>query len=161
MADFGGQLKDAREQRGISLRQIATATKISMAALEALERNDFSRLPGGIFSRSFVRAYALEVGLDPEQMIAEFITRFPVETVTQGHPRTRTLVDELESGPQRRAWPILVWIVLAGVALTAALVYFGVLGRRAAPPVAGRPVVGTSTPLTLAPDAVLRVAGDR
>jgi cytoskeleton protein RodZ len=159
--DFGATLREARERRGLSLRVIADTTKISVGFLEALERNEISRLPGGIFSRSFVRAYALEVGLDPEQMIAEFITRFPVETVTQGHPRTRTLVDELESGTERRAWPILVWIVLAGVALTAALVYFGVVGRRAAPPVAGRPVVGTSTPLTLAPDAVLRVAGGR
>src|SRR3954447_22034392 len=76
MADFGGQLKDAREQRGISLRQIATATKISMAALEALERNDFSRLPGGILSRAFVRAYALEVGLDPEQTVQDFLVEY-------------------------------------------------------------------------------------
>ena len=45
---FGGKLRDARERRGISLRQIANATKISIAALEALERNDVSRLPGEI-----------------------------------------------------------------------------------------------------------------
>ena len=92
-ADFGAKLREAREHRGLSLRVIADATKISVRALEALEENDISRLPGGIFSRSFVRAYAVEVGLDPEQTIAEFITRFPVETVTQGHPRTRALVD--------------------------------------------------------------------
>src|SRR4051794_39535358 len=60
--DFGGTLRAARERRGLSLRQIATATKISMLTLEALERNDLARLPGGIFSRAFVRAYALEVG---------------------------------------------------------------------------------------------------
>jgi len=59
---FGGKLRDARESRGVSLRQIANATKISVAALEALERNDISRLPGGIFSRAFVRSYASEVG---------------------------------------------------------------------------------------------------
>src|SRR5581483_11589641 len=73
MSDFGGTLKQAREERGISLRQIATATKISVVALEALERDDFSRLPGGIFSRAFVRAYALEVGLDPEQTVQDFL----------------------------------------------------------------------------------------
>src|SRR5437870_11259015 len=76
MTDFGAQLKQAREQRGISLRQIATATKISMAALEALERNDFSHLPGGIFSRAFVRAYALEVGLDPELTVQDFLVEY-------------------------------------------------------------------------------------
>jgi|KBSMisStaDraftv2_1062788.scaffolds.fasta_scaffold90149_2 cytoskeletal protein RodZ len=146
--DFGATLREARERRGLSLRVIADATKISVRALEALERNDISRLPGGIFSRSFVRAYALEVGLDPEQMIAEFITRFPVETVTQGHPRTRTLVDELETDTRRGVWPMFVWLLLAGVALTAALVYFGVVGRRAVPPVEGRPVVAASSHVT-------------
>jgi cytoskeletal protein RodZ len=67
MSEFGARLKQAREERGISLRQIATATKISMGALEALERDDFSRLPGGIFSRAFVRAYAIEVDMIPRR----------------------------------------------------------------------------------------------
>src|SRR5438552_15430673 len=82
MGDFGLALKAAREERGISLRQIATATKISIAALEALERNDFSRLPGGIFSRAFVRAYALEVGLDPEQTVQDFLVEYELNDNT-------------------------------------------------------------------------------
>lgn len=73
MGDFGGTLRSARERKGVSLRHIANATKISMSALEALERNDFARLPGGIFSRSFVRAYAEEVDLDPDQTVTEFL----------------------------------------------------------------------------------------
>src|SRR5881227_3119934 len=77
--DFGRKLREARERRGISLRQIAAATKISMSVLEALERNDISRLPGGIFSRAFVRSYAIEVGLDPEATIQQFIAAFPNE----------------------------------------------------------------------------------
>ncbi len=83
---FGSKLREARERRGISLRQIANATKISVGALEALERNDISRLPGGIFSRAFVRSYAIEVGLDPEATIQEFIAQFPHDSVTAGHP---------------------------------------------------------------------------
>src|SRR5688500_8847633 len=76
MNDFGGKLRQARERRGISLRQIAASTKISAAALEALERNDISKLPGGIFSRAFVRSYASEVGLDPDETVKEFLDRF-------------------------------------------------------------------------------------
>src|SRR5881396_4345341 len=86
VVDFGTKMKRARERRGVSLRQIANATKISVAALEALERNDISRLPGGIFSRAFVRSYAIEVGLDPEATIQEFIAQFPHDSVTAGHP---------------------------------------------------------------------------
>ncbi|PYR77416.1 MAG: hypothetical protein DMF87_16150 [Acidobacteria bacterium] len=67
--DFGSRMRHAREQRGVSLRQIAEATKIGISALEALERNDISRLPGGIFSRAFVRSYAAEIGVDPEQTV--------------------------------------------------------------------------------------------
>jgi cytoskeleton protein RodZ len=76
MEDFGGKLRQARERRGISLRQISASTKISIAALGALERNDISKLPGGVFSRAFVRSYALEVGLDPEQTVHDFVARF-------------------------------------------------------------------------------------
>jgi len=79
MHDFGGRLRQARERRGISLRQIAAKTKISVAALEALERDDISKLPGGIFSRAFVRSYALEVGLEPDGTVDEFIERFNQE----------------------------------------------------------------------------------
>ena len=79
MIDFGGKLRAAREARGVALRQIAATTRISVAALEALERNDISKLPGGIFSRSFVRSYAAEVGLDPDEAVREFIDRFGTE----------------------------------------------------------------------------------
>src|SRR3954471_5533395 len=79
MDDFGGTLRQARERRGISLRQISVSTKIAAAALEALERNDISKLPGGIFSRSFVRSYAVEVGLDPDETVNEFLERFNQE----------------------------------------------------------------------------------
>jgi len=79
MDDFGGRLRQARERRGISLRQVAANTKIAAAALDALERNDISKLPGGIFSRAFVRSYAVEVGLDPDETVREFLERFNQE----------------------------------------------------------------------------------
>src|ERR1700730_14310799 len=90
---FGERLRDARERRGISLRQIANATKISVSVLEALERNDISKLPGGVFGRAFVRSYAIEVGLDPEATIHDFIVQFPNDSVTAGHPASARAED--------------------------------------------------------------------
>src|SRR6266566_3118582 len=90
--DFGSRMRHAREQRGVSLRQIADTTKISVSALEALERNEISRLPGGIFSRAFVRSYAAEIGVDPEQTVREFLAQFPHDSVTIGSPHV--LVDD-------------------------------------------------------------------
>src|SRR5215475_10674555 len=100
--DFGRTLREARERRGLSLRQIASATKISMLTLEALERNDIARLPGGIFSRGVVRSYALEVGLEPESTIDEFMGQFPHDSVTAGHPTTTQIEDHEAVESDRR-----------------------------------------------------------
>ena len=60
--------------RGISLDEIATATKISSRNLRALEEEKFKQLPGGIFNKGFVRAYAKFLGIDEDQMVAEYVT---------------------------------------------------------------------------------------
>lgn len=120
MTDFGAQLKAARESRSIPLRQIAAATKISVSALEALERNDFSRLPGGIFSRAFVRAYAVEVGLDPEQTVETFLEEFERADVKPlSGPRPEVTADDRAFlARQQRAGRVLrallIALVLAG-----------------------------------------------
>src|SRR5471030_1957003 len=99
---FGERLRDARERRGVSVRQIADATKISVGVLEALERNYISKLPGGIFGRAFVRSYAIEVGLDPEATIQDFIAQFPNDSVTAGHPSSGRVEDNVAVESDRR-----------------------------------------------------------
>ncbi|MCC7416013.1 MAG: DUF4115 domain-containing protein [Acidobacteria bacterium] len=121
--DFGGRLRDARERQGISLRQIANATKISVVALEALERNDVSRLPGGIFSRAFVRSYALEVGLEPEQTIREFLARFPHESVTAGHPQAAPVEDHEAVESERRMARTFLRLTVISVPIAASVLY--------------------------------------
>ena len=83
-------MKRLREQRGITLREIADTTKLSIRTLEALERNDISRLPGGIFSRGLVRAYAEQIGADPDVTVQDFITRFPEASIADGSPLVRS-----------------------------------------------------------------------
>jgi len=118
MSDFGTQLKQARENRGISLRQIATSTKISVVALEALERGDFSRLPGGIFSRAFVRSYAIEVGLNPDDVVAQFLVELgaavPAEDDT---PRPDVTDDDRAFLERQRKAGLALRIGLAVLAL--------------------------------------------
>jgi cytoskeletal protein RodZ len=128
--DFGGTLRAARERRGVSLRQIANATKISVAVLEALERNDISRLPGGIFVRAFVRSYAIEVGLDPEEAIQDFIAQFPADSVTAGHPASAQIEDHESHESDRRMATTFVRLIAISVPVAAAVVYFGLSGRQ-------------------------------
>ena len=79
VTDIGSRLQQAREQRGLTLRDIATTTKISMTALTAIERNDFARLPGGLFARAYVRAFAAEVGLNADEFAREYRATFETE----------------------------------------------------------------------------------
>jgi cytoskeleton protein RodZ len=123
--NFGGRLREARERRGISLRQIANATKISVGLLEALERNDISRLPGGIFSRAFVRSYAIEVGLDPERTIQEFITLFPGDSVTAGHPVSHQVAADVVAESRRRRVSGVFSALAFGSVVISAAVYSG------------------------------------
>lgn len=74
---FGARLRRERERRQIALSSIAATTKISASHFEALERNDLSRWPTGIFRRAFIRAYAAGIGLDPDTITREFFERFP------------------------------------------------------------------------------------
>ena len=147
--DFGGTLRAARERRGLSLRQIANVTKISMMTLEALERNDIPRLPGGIFSRAFVRSYALEVGLDPEATIQEFMGQFPHDSVTAGHPTTAQAEDHEAIESDRRTASTFLRLAAISVPIAAVVMYFGVAGRRPSPRVEPRPAA--AAPLAIAP----------
>jgi cytoskeletal protein RodZ len=152
MSDFGGRLRQARERRGISLRQIATATKISVGALDALERNDVSKLPGGIFSRAFVRSYAVEVGLDPEQTVREFVERFHPEAAAQPEQDGETGAEERSFESRRRMTVVLVGLLVVSLPIVLFILWVGMRGRNdgasaegpsgrqaAPPPVASEP----------------------
>ena len=114
MASFGENLRRERELRGVELRDIADATKISVRFLQALEQDRVDILPGGIFPRSFVRQYAKHLGLDPDRMVTEFDHVYgpePVVPKTAGAARKRS-----------DARPLLVVVgllILAGVGFLA------------------------------------------
>lgn len=73
MATFGENLRRERELRGITLPELANATKISLRHLDALESDQFDRLPGGVFNRGFVRAAATYMNLDVHHWVGEYV----------------------------------------------------------------------------------------
>jgi cytoskeleton protein RodZ len=72
MGAFGDRLRREREMRGITLEEITESTKISRRHLEALEGEHFDQLPGGVFNKGFVRAYARFLGIDEDQAVADY-----------------------------------------------------------------------------------------
>ena len=73
---FGKELQLEREKRGVSLETVADETKVSTRFLRALEVDDYSSLPGGVFQRGIVRSYCRSLGLDEQ----EWLTRFASST---------------------------------------------------------------------------------
>jgi len=123
--DVGARLRVAREDRQISLREIAATTKISVSALEALEENDIGQLPGGIFTRAFVRAYAAEVGLDPEETMRDFFEQAPPDGGEEEKKYDLWAHEhDLFQSQQRMAGTVLK-LVLVGLPVAAALLFFG------------------------------------
>jgi cytoskeleton protein RodZ len=87
VTDIGGDLRQARLARKRSIEDISRATKITPTQLRAIENDAFARLPGGLFTRGFLRAYAREVGLDPEEMVERYRAEFePVAAPSNAGP---------------------------------------------------------------------------
>ena len=115
MAGFGEKLRRERELRGISLDQIATATKISTRMLKALEDEKFDLLPGGIFNKGFIRSYAKFLGIDEEQAVADYVAATGPEEPINNLPQ----IADVPERPTRRldeegtvSWTTIVVLVL-------------------------------------------------
>ncbi len=116
---FGEKLRRERETRGIRLEEIADATKISTRSLKALEDENFSILPGGIFDKGFVRAYARYLGINEDQAVDEYTsavgTQPPsMKSIAHEHmiQRAKQLAAEQAMHPVRNNGPLVQWLVL-------------------------------------------------
>lgn len=143
MASFGENLRREREMRGVTLQEISAATKISVRFLLALEEEEFTKLPGGIFTRSFIRAYAKYLGLDEERVLAEY------HLVAQARPDvdlSRLSVTNPEAKRETSRAPIFT-LVLAVVLLGGGYGIFR-YSRRAAEPARSVPTPAPVPPAT-------------
>ena len=102
---FGERLRREREMRGVSLEEISTATRIGTRFLEALETEQWDRLPGGVFNRGFVRAVARFLGLDEEDLVAEY------DLATNSQPEVPAWTPKSAPLPERNWRPLIVVIV--------------------------------------------------
>jgi cytoskeletal protein RodZ len=125
-ASIGEQLRLAREERGIGLREICEQTRISVHYLEAIEANDYKRLPGGVFNRSFIKAYAKCVGYDEREAV-EGYTRYLREhgessddiNTTPLHSKVYTDTPATRSPVLTVVLAILILAILTAAALAA------------------------------------------
>lgn len=121
---LGEKLRNAREARGISIREIADQTRISARYLEAIEENNYKPLPGGVFNKGFIKSYAKYVGVDEKEALEDYNKL----VVTQGFREEENEVSyrkpEIHTGDVGGSqWlTILGAIVILGL-LTAGIIY--------------------------------------
>ncbi len=132
MASFGETLRRERELRRITLREVSEATKINSRYLEALERNEFTYLPGGAFTKGFIRAYARYIGVDEAEMLNAYLFEIANKEKGQTSLESTASVDPLREHFQveygtddRRRQRMRVAVVLGGVLLLATLLGIG------------------------------------
>jgi len=129
MSSFGETLKRERELRQISLREIAEATKINLRYLDALERDDFRHLPGGVFNKGFVRAYAQFIGIDPEAMVTAYLDEENRQQSRAARASVGTTNTPEAEAPTRslvgRLWFVALVVILLVVVLAAGLTALG------------------------------------
>lgn len=73
MGEFGDKFRKAREQKELTFDNVSNVTKINARMLQAIEEEHFDELPGGVFNKGFIRAYAKHLGLDPEEAVTEYL----------------------------------------------------------------------------------------
>jgi cytoskeleton protein RodZ len=146
---LGPRLKREREQRKITLDEISLSTKIATRFLLAIEEEHFDQLPGGIFNKGFIRAYARSVGVDELQAVADYELASganlpPPETAAGGSPSLAAVPDssvidqDSGSGASRVPWG---WFVVALLVVAVGLAVWGFYSReRSAKPVPPPPV---------------------
>jgi cytoskeletal protein RodZ len=119
---FGERLKREREMREVSLKEVTTATRIGPRFLEALENEEWDKLPGGIFNRGFVRSIARFLGLDEENLLAEYDMARGEQSLPVPQPYENKI-------PRPPIWlPVLA--VLALLAVLGGLIAGGIYGWR-------------------------------
>ncbi len=120
MASFGDHLRRAREERSLTLQDISASTKISTRSLQALEDERFDLLPGGIFNKGFVRAYARCVGLDEEKTLAEYLASAKVAAPESDIQALSSQVSSAREVPNE-PWPVSAASLVGILAMIVAL----------------------------------------
>src|SRR5262245_31588121 len=116
---IGATLREARDRAGLSLRQIADTTKLSVHVLTALEQNRIAQLPGGIYRRAIVRAFASEVGLDREKTLRQVRQQYPDDVAAAVYARPETA-----PGRSNRVFRAVVSAIGAAIPIVAGIYYF-------------------------------------
>jgi cytoskeletal protein RodZ len=145
---LGSKLKQAREARGVPLSEVEWATKIKSAYLEALEEENYSAIPGAVYTRGFLRTYARYLGIDPDPLIAEYNATAGATEIISTRPAVTVEPRRLMVTPA----------MVVGVALILLLAVFGFYVKTQFDRYQASLAAGSPTPHVTVPSPVPSVA---
>jgi cytoskeleton protein RodZ len=120
---LGEKLRQAREERDISISEVAEQTRISPLYIEAIENDDYSPLPGGIFNKGFIKSFAKFVGVDEDEALQDYSRQLAQQNEGQPEADTKTYRPEVLTDDRSRS--LLPTIIFAAIIL--GLMTFGIL----------------------------------
>ncbi|NUJ17202.1 helix-turn-helix domain-containing protein [Bacillus glycinifermentans] len=125
VTELGNRLKEAREEKGMSLDDLQAATKIQKRYLTALEEGNYDVIPGKFYVRAFIKQYAEAVGLNSEQLFEEFKKDIPDSYNDEVSDKLSSIKPQRElPGPASKALELLpTLLVSAGVIVVIAIIY--------------------------------------
>ena len=108
VGEFGDKFRNEREKKGISLDDVSNVTKIGSRMLQAIEEERFDQLPGGVFNKGFIRAYAKHLGLNDDDAVAQYLAclrQAQIDAQASWQPPARTTAAEKRAPvvPTKRA----------------------------------------------------------
>lgn len=143
---LGEKLREAREERGISLSEVAEQTRISSLYLESIEHDDYRNLPGGIFNKGFVKSFAKYVGLNEQEALADY-TRLIAGTDDAKPPELKLYKPEVltdEYAGSSMVPTVIAAVVVLAVMTGGILFLVNYLRQPAAPPTANLTATNTN-----------------
>jgi len=159
MLELGTSFRKSRASLNLSIDKIAAETRISPRFLEAIENERFDLLPGGIFNRGFIRAYAVRLGLDPDEAIQGYEKLFragDAEPLQQETERVRGKTTKIP----------VYYVAVAGLLILVVIFYFLTRHKEAPltaarPPVAEQPAIAPpeASPVEVAAPEPIAAAG--
>lgn len=111
---LGEKLRQAREERDIPISEVAEQTRISPLYLEAIENDDYSPLPGGIFNKGFIKSFAKYVGVDEDEALQDYARQLSQQSAGQSEPETKTYRPEVLTDDRTRS-SMLTTVVFAAI----------------------------------------------
>ena len=122
---LGEKLRQAREERGISLSEVSEQTRISSLYLESIENDDYRILPGGIFNKGFVKSYAKYVGVDEQEALLDYSRILAENEGGQDEDLKIYKPEVLTDDRSSSIMPTVIWAVVI-LSLMTAGIWFGV-----------------------------------